>query len=180
VNFKVPFSKSHKNEILSQYEGWVSKSEAVIMLEYNKMAMKDINNLRSKVRDAGSQVHVTKNTLLKIALEKTGYVGVKQEEGTTLCGFAYSDAPVLAKLLLDLTKNSEVFKVKGGYMDGKTLTAEQVKSLATLPPLPVMRATLLGVLSAPASKLVRTLAEPARQVAAVIKAKSEESAAPAA
>ena len=176
----MPFSKSHKNEMLSQYEGWVRKSEAVIMVEYNKMAMKDINNLRTKVRESGNQVHVTKNTLLKLALEKSGYAGVKQEEGTTLCSFAYADAPALAKLLLDLTKNSEIFKVKGGFMDGRALTAEQVKSLSTLPPLPVMRATLLGVLSAPASKLVRTLAEPARQVAAVIKAKSEESAAPAA
>ena len=176
----MPFNKSQKNEILSQYEGWVRKSEAVIMLEYNKMAMKDINTLRNKVRDAGCQVHVTKNTLMKLALEKSGYEGVKQEDGTTLCGFANTDAPALAKLLLELTAKSEIFKVKGGYMDGKTLTAEQVKSLATLPPLPVMRATLLGVLSAPATKLVRTLAEPARGVAAVIKAHSEQNAVPAA
>jgi len=176
----VPFSKSQKTEIMSDYEGWVRKSEAVIMLEYNKMAMKDINNLRTKVRESGCQVHVTKNTLLKLALEKSGYEGVKQEEGTTICGFAFADAPALAKLLLDLTVKSEVFKVKGGFMDGKAITADQVKSLATLPPLPVMRATLLGVLSAPASKLVRTLAEPARSVAAVIKAHSEQDAVPAA
>lgn len=176
----MPFSKSQKTEILSQYEGWVRKSEAVIMLEYNKMAMKDINNLRTKVRESGGHVHVTKNTLLKLALEKSGYESIKQEEGTTLCGFANSDAPALAKLLLDLTAKSEVFKVKGGFMDGRALTADQVKSLATLPPLPVMRATLLGVLSAPASKLVRTLAEPARSVAAVIKAHSEQDAVPAA
>lgn len=176
----MPFSKSQKTEMLDQYEEWVRKSQAVIMLEYNKMGMKEINNLRTKVRDAGSQVHVTKNTLLKLALEKTGYENLKQEEGTTLCGFAYGDAPALAKLLLDLTKNSEVFKIKGGFMDGRVLTPEEIKSLATLPPLPVMRATLLGVLSAPATKLVRTLAEPARQVAAVIKAHSEQSAAQAA
>jgi large subunit ribosomal protein L10 len=166
--------------MLGQYEGWIRKSEAVIMLEYNKMAMKDINNLRTKVRDAGCQVHVTKNTLLKLALEKSGYEGVNQEEGTTLCGFAYSDAPALAKLLLELTNKSDVFKVKGGFMDGRVLSAEQVKALSLVPPLPIMRATLLGVLSAPASKLVRTLAEPARQVAAVIKAHSEQSAVPAA
>ena len=176
----MPFSKKHKNVMLGQYEDWVRKSQAVIMLEYSKMGMKEINTMRSKVRESGSQVHVTKNTLLKIALEKTGYSGISQEEGTTLCGFAYGDAPTLAKLLLDLTKNSEVFKIKGGYMDGKALSAEEVKALATLPPMPVMRATLLGVLSAPASKLVRTLAEPARQVAAVVKAHSEQSAAPAA
>ncbi|MCE1253352.1 MAG: 50S ribosomal protein L10 [Anaerolineae bacterium] len=176
----MPFSKKQKNVMLDQYEDWVRKSQAVIMMEYSKMGMKDINNLRSKVRETGCQVHVTKNTLLKRALEKAGYEGVEQEEGTTLCGFAYNDATALAKLISDLTKNSEVFKIKGGYMDGKTLTAEQVKALANLPTLPVMRATLLGVISAPATKLVRTLLEPAREVAAVVKAYSEKEAAPAA
>ena len=166
--------------MLDQYEGWIRESQAVIMLEYSKMGMKDINNLRTKVRESGCQVHVTKNTLLKMALEKAGYEGVKQEEGTTLCGFAYQDASALAKLIADMSKNSEVFKIKGGFMDGKALTADQVKSLANLPPLPVMRATLLGVISAPASKLVRTLAEPAREVAAVVKAYSEKEAVPAA
>jgi large subunit ribosomal protein L10 len=166
--------------MLGQYEDWVRKSDAVIMLEYSKMGMKEINNLRGKVREAGCQVHVTKNTLLKLALEHSGYQNIQQEEGTTLCGFAYTDGPSLAKLILELTNKSEVFKIKGGFMDGKALSADEVKALATLPPLPVMRATLLGVLSAPASKLVRTLAEPAREVAAVIKAYSEKSAVPAA
>ncbi len=166
--------------MLGQYEDWIRKSQAVIMIEYSKMGMKDINNLRSKIRESGCQVHVTKNTLLKLALEQAGYQDVKQEEGTTLCGFAFEDASALAKLIADLSKNSEVFKIKGGFMDGKALTADQVKALASLPPLPVMRATLLGVISAPASKLVRTLAEPAREMAAVVKAYSEKEAVPAA
>ena len=70
--------------------------------------------------------------------------------------------PALAKVLIDATKNSEIFKLKGGYLDGQPFTPQQVKALAELPPLPVMRATLLGVLQAPPAKLVRTLAEPAR------------------
>jgi large subunit ribosomal protein L10 len=69
-----------------------------------------------------------------------------------------------------------VFKLKGGYLDGRALNGKQVTALADLPPMPVMRAMLLGVLNAPASKLVRTLAEPARQMAAVLKAHAEKPA----
>ena len=69
-------------------------------------------------------------------------------------------------------------KIKAGYLEGRMMTAEEVKALADLPPLPVMRATLLGTLLAPASQLVRTLAEPGRQVAAVIKAYADQDAAP--
>lgn len=176
----MPFTKTEKTEMLNNYENWIRNSQAVIMLEFNKMSMKEISNMRTKVREAGCQVHVTKNTLLKLALEKAGYENIKQEEGSTLCGFALTDAPSLAKTIMDLTKNSEVFKVKGGFMDGKEISPEEIKALASLPPLPVMRATLLGVISAPASKLVRTLAEPARSMAAVIKARSEQNAAQAA
>jgi large subunit ribosomal protein L10 len=79
-----------------------------------------------------------------------------------------------AKSLAEVTKGIEFVKVKGGFMDKQTLSESQVKALATLPPLPVVRAQLLGVLQAPASKLVRTLAEPARQVASVVKAYSDK------
>ena len=91
--------------------------------------------------------------------------------------FAFGDVAGTAKALSDATKSIEFVKVKGGFMDKQALNAAQVKSLADLPPLPVVRAQLLGVLQAPASKLVRTLAEPARQVAAVIKAYSDKNAA---
>ena len=69
--------------------------------------------------------------------------------------------------------------MKGGFLDAKALNSAQVKSLASLPPLPVLRAQLLGILQAPASKLVRTLAEPGRSLAYVVKAYSDK-AAPAA
>ena len=71
-------------------------------------------------------------------------------------------------------KAGDVFKIKGGYLDGKPLTAEQVIALADLPTMPVLRAKLLGLFSAPASKLVHTLAEPARQMAAVLKAHADQ------
>ena len=98
-------------------------------------------------------------------------------ENSTAIGFAFEDVASTAKALSDQAKEVEAFQFKGGYMGAEILSSEQVTALAKLPPLPVLRAQLLGVLQAPASKLVRTLAEPARGLAAVIKARSEESAA---
>jgi large subunit ribosomal protein L10 len=178
--FSLAFTKEHKGEIIAQYEEWLKKSKAVLIVEYNHMSMKEIDGFRAKVRDAGGQVHVAKNTLMKIAMENAGMHDQLYLEKTSLVGFAFSDAAALAKVFNEATKNSEVFKLKGGYLDGRPLKAKDVKALAELPPLPVMRARLLGVLLAPASQVVRTIAEPGRQVAAVIKAYSDKEAVPAA
>jgi len=88
--------------------------------------------------------------------------------------FAFTDPASTAKALSEATKGSEFVKVKGGFMDGQMLSMDDVKALASLPPLPVVRGQLLGVLQAPAGKLVRTIAEPARGLAAVIKAFAEK------
>ena len=101
-------------------------------------------------------------------------------EKTTLVGFAFSDAAGARQSGDRIDSKSEVFKVKGGFLGKKAMNPAQVKALADLPPLPVMRAQLLGVLQAPASKLVRTLAEPGRSMAGVVKAYSEQGSAPAA
>lgn len=163
-----------------QYAAWVNSSQGLFALSYSKMRMVDINDLRAKVREVGGELHVVKNTLLTRVLREHGVTNVSLLEGTTLLAIAFNDAPAVAKVLTDATAKSEIFAVKGGFLGRDALSAAQVKALATLPPLPIMRATLLGTISAPASKLVRTLAEPARQVAAVIKAHSEKDAAPAA
>lgn len=157
----------------AQYEKWVSNSQAIFVLTYERMNMKEIDAFRAKVRETGNEVHLVKNSLFDRALEARGYPKAAFLEKTSLVGFAFSDPPALAKVFTDATKGSDTIAVKGGFLGRELIDGKQVKVLADLPPLPVMRATLLGVISAPATKLVRTLAEPARSVAAVIKAKSE-------
>ena len=174
------FTKQEKTQMVARYVQWIRSSQAMIVLSFNKMNMKEIDNLRAKVREAGGELHVVKNTLVKLALQEVGYPTDGLFEGSSLVGFAFQDAPALAKVLNEATRNSEIFALKGGYLGARRITAEQVKALAELPPLPVMRAQLLGVLQAPAAKLVRTLAEPARALAAVVKAYSEKGATPAA
>ena len=167
------FTKQHKGVLLKQYEGWLKQSQAVFILEYNKMSMKEVDTLRAKVRETGGELHVVKNTLMGIALKNSG-IETKNLVGTSLFGFALHDVPAMAKVLGDVTKNSEIFKLRGGYLSGQPITPENVKALADMPPLPVLRARLLGMLNAPASKIARTLAEPARQMAYVMKAYAEK------
>lgn len=175
------FSKKAKTEMLEQYQTWVNKSQGIFLMEYKGMTMKDIDSLRAKAREAGNEVHIVKNTLIELAIKNAGMdMPETYLEGTTAVGFALQDAPALAKVVSDVTHNSEIFKIKGGYLGAQTISTSEIKALAELPPLPVMRAKLLGTLLAPASKVARTLAEPGRSLAAVVKAYQEKGAAAAA
>jgi large subunit ribosomal protein L10 len=176
--FKLAFTKEEKEKLLEQYDAWLARSQAVYLLQYSKMSMKDIDGMRAKAREVGAEMHVVKNTLFDIALSKMGIEAKEFLEQTSLVGFAFNDAPALAKVVNEAAK-SDIFKVKGGLLGKRTISASDIKALADMPPLPVIRAQLLGILSAPASKLVRTFNEPARGLAAVVKAYSEKSMAPA-
>lgn len=168
-------SKQKKNEVIDQYKDWLKNSQAVIVVEYTGATMKDLENIRAKIRESGGEFHVVKNTLATLALEASGYAApAGLLENSSAASFAFSDPAATAKALAEATKGMEAVKVKGGYMGLQLLSAAQVKSLAELPPLPVVRAQLLGVLQAPAGKLVRTIAEPARSLASVFRAYSEK------
>ena len=165
------FSKERKKEIVATYQDWLGNSQAVFLAEYTGLTVKDMDALRDKVREVGGEFHVIKNTLGKIAFEESGYqVPEDLFLGSTAAGFAFEDAPAMAKALDDFSKSVGFLQFKGGYLEKNMLSMEEIKSLAALPPLPVVQAQLLSTLIAPASQLVRTLAEPARQVAAVLQA----------
>jgi large subunit ribosomal protein L10 len=156
-------TKERKEEVLTQYADWMKRSQAVILVEYTGVTMKALDNIRAKVRETGG-------AFTDMGMQFPSDYLVK----STAVSFAFNDPALTAKALTDATKGSEFVKVKGGFMSGQTLNAAQVKALADMPPLPVMRAQLLGMLQAPASKLARTIAEPARGLAAVLKAFSEK------
>lgn len=175
-------TKERKDQLIHQYGDWMKRSQLQVVMTYKGLSMKEVDGLRSKLREVGGEFHVVKNTLAKLAFQQAGMpLPEKFFEASTAIAFAFEDAPAIAKALNELQKTSEFVKVKGGYLDKKPVSPEGVKALADMPPLPVMRALLLGMMLAPASKLVRTLAEPARGLAAVLKAHAEpEAAAPAA
>ncbi len=173
-------TKDRKTAFIGEYQEWLTGSQAVFFTEYTGLTVKQLEDLRAKMREAGAEYHVVKNTLGKLVFKQAGYdIADELFEGSTGVGFAFEDSPAAAKALSDFARGVDLVRVKGGYLGKRYLTPAEIKALAELPPLPVVRSQLLGVLQAPAGKLVRTLAEPGRQIAAVIKAFSERETAAA-
>lgn len=172
-------TKEKKREIVVQYGEWLQKSRAIVFTEYAGMKMKNLDELRARVREAGGEFHIVKNTLLQRVLDEAG-MEIKDENfvNTLAVGFAFEDAPALAKVLTDYARETGLLAVKAGYLGTRLMNADDVTTLANVPPLPIMRATLLSTILAPASQLVRTLSEPGRQIAAVLKAYADADAAP--
>jgi large subunit ribosomal protein L10 len=129
-----------------------------------------MNDFRSKMRAAGGTVRVAKNRLAKIALQGTESEGMTDLfKGQTL--IAFSEDPVTApKVVMDFAKTNDKLVVLGGAMGATTLNAEGVKSLATLPSLDELRAKLLGLINAPATRVATVVAAPASQLARVFSA----------
>jgi large subunit ribosomal protein L10 len=171
-------SKEKKEQLQAQYQTWIEESQAVVLTEYTGLTMSMIDDLRAKVREAGGEFHVIKNTLGKRAFDAAGFSAPEEYWiGSTAFGIAFEDAPGIAKVIKDFGKDAPVIKIKGGLMDGELVSSEMVMALADLPPLPVVRGQLLGVISAPASKLARIIAEPGRALAQVVKAHADAAAA---
>jgi large subunit ribosomal protein L10 len=170
-------TKERKDELMKEYGELIQKSEGLILIEYRGLDMKGMGPLRTKVREASGELHVVKNTLARLALRQAGR-GAPDDlfTQTTAIGFAFSDVPGVAKALTAFAKDSEFVKVKGALLGGKVLTAKEVEALAELPPLPVVRAQLLGLLKAPASRLTGVVAGGVRQVVNVVKAYSDREA----
>jgi len=168
------FTRKEKEAMVEQYRNWIQDSNAFFVMSFQNMGMMQVDDAREKLREVNGEMHVVKNRLFRIVMEE---MGVELEQGfwqeNNMVAFAFSDAPSVAKVMSEVSKTN-VFDIRLGYMDDKVLAAEQVKALADLPTLPVMRGIMLGTIMASASKLVRTLAEPARSMAAVVKAFSEE------
>ena len=172
-------TKEQKREVVTQYGDWIQKSQALIVTDYKGLTVKDMDELRKKVREAGGEYHIVKNTLTKLAFKDAG-LSIEDEhfEGSTAIGFAFEEVSEMAKVLVDIAKETDILKVKGGFLGSDVVTAADIKALAELPPMPVMRAHMLGTIMAPANKLARILAEPGRQVASVLKAYTESESAP--
>jgi len=172
-------TKEKKQEVVKQYEEWLANSQGMIVSEYVGLSVKDLDALRKSIRETGGEFHILKNTLAKIAFDNAK-IAYNEETfvKSTAVGFAFEDPPALAKAIVDFSKENDSLKVKSGYLNGEMLSADEVKALASLPSLPVLRAQLLSTILAPATQIARVLAEPGRQIAAVLKAYSEKESSP--
>lgn len=170
-------TKKKKDELVNQYKDLIENSEALFIAEYAGMHVQSLEALRTKAYEANGSLHVTKNTLLKHALEEGKRpVSDKLLNGQLVTGFARTEAPAMAKVFVDFIKSDDKFKIRGGILGNQILTAQQVEALAKMPAMPQIRAQLLGILSAPSRNIASAIASGVRQVINVVDAyaKSED------
>lgn len=173
-------TRARKKEFLEQYKGYLSQAQGVILVTFQGLSVPEMETLRKKLKEQGAVFMVVKNTLLRIALQESEYPlpenGVL--EGPTAAVFALEDPVAAAKAVVDFIKeHEEQISIKAGFLERRVITAEAVRQLAQLPPLPVLRAQLIGLILAPATKLVQVLYEPGRRVAGVLKAYADQGSA---
>jgi large subunit ribosomal protein L10 len=174
---ELAISKERKEELLQAYADLIQKSEGMILVEYRGLNMKGMDPLRNRVREAAGELHVVKNTLARRALAAAGRdAPLEMLQQSTAIGFAFSDVPGVAKALTTYARESDFVKVKGGLLGDKVLTIKDIEALAELPPLPVVRAQLLGLMAAPATRITGAIAGGVRQVVNVVKAYSDKEA----
>jgi len=152
--------RAEKKEAVAALREVFTKTGVVVVAHYSGLTVAQLQNLRKQARDAGATVQVAKNRLAKIALDGTDVASIAPLlKGPTL--IAYSDDPIAApKVAVAFAKDNDKFVILGGAMGPTALNADSVKSLATMPSLDELRAKLVGLIQAPATKIAQLSTAP--------------------
>jgi large subunit ribosomal protein L10 len=161
--------------MVAEYLDNMSRSRAMILADYRGLTVANITQLRQNLREVDGSFHVVKNTLFERALKEAGLpVPTEQMDGPIAIGFCYGDTPPVAKALVDFAKGLDVLEIKGAILGTDLIDAAGVRGLADLPPRDVLRAQLIAAIEGPMSNLVNVLNAPMREIAQVLKARSEQ------
>ena len=168
-------TKEQKVEMVADYKDKMSRSRAIILTDYRGLTVAQISELRRNLREVDSVFQVVKNTLFELALEESGLpVPTVQMDGPLAVSYCLAETPPVAKLLREFAGSSDILVIKGAIMGTTVLDASAVASLADLPSREVLRAQLLGAVQGPMGSLVNTLNAPLRELAQLLRARSEQ------
>lgn len=169
--------RSQKTDAVAELNRTFNEVAVVVVTRNLGLTVAQSTQLRTKMREAGASYKVSKNRLAKIALEGTDYAGIS-DLLTGPTALATSTDPVAAaKVVSDFAKTNDKLEIVGGAMGKQVLDAEGIKALASLPSLDELRAKLIGLVQAPATKLATITQAPAAQIARVLSAYAEKDAA---
>ena len=168
-------NRPEKQASIREIQEVIQRNGAFYLVDFKGLKVKEISALRDKVKESAGSLKVVKNTLLRKASEGTGLSGASEwMEGPTALAWASADPIPLAKTLVAFAKDNPKLKVKGGVVDGKAVDAAGVETLSKLPGINEIRAGLIGLLQAPATKLVRVLCAPGRNVAVCLSERGKQ------
>ena len=148
-------NREEKAELLSEMNGLISGSEAVVISHYRGLTVAEMGELRKKARELGAELRVTKNRITRLALKGAKFEGLDDLfKGPTI--MAYSSDPISAcKLCVQFAKENEKFLVVGGALSSGVLSMAEIERLATIPSMDELRAKIIGLLQAPGAALAR-------------------------
>lgn len=171
--------KAEKTDMIADLLEKVNASPFLLVVDYTGLTVNKFEDLRKRLRAAGAELHVYKNTLIRKAAEQAGYPEKLNEvlSGQSAFVTGEKDVCAAAKVMKTFAKESQKAEIKAGVLDGQYLDPQGVNALADLPSREVLLAKLLGTLQAPASSLARLLNEPAASLARVLQAKADKEAA---
>src|SRR3954468_20745558 len=169
--------RQDKERIVSELAERLRNSQNLLVADYRGLTMPEIDELRSKLLETGARFSVVKNTLTRLAAEEAG---VKQllelVDGPTAIAFidADGDPAAAAKILNDTARAHDVLVIRGGLLEGDTVSDVEVKRLATLPPTDVLRAQLVGAVAGPLTTIVGLFTAPLRDLVNVLDARIKQ------
>jgi large subunit ribosomal protein L10 len=168
---RLAISKQRKAELVAQYVEQLKQSRGIILADYRGLSVNELSDLRHTMRPIGGKFQVVKNRLLALALKEVG-MSLPEEWliGPTAVGFCSDEIPPVAKALTGAAKDLETLNIKGGFVGTSVIAAEQVRTIADLPPREVLLAQVLGTINAPASQAAGVVASGIRQVLNVLQA----------
>lgn len=167
--------RAEKQFIGQEYVTRLNQSPFFMVVDYRGLTVGHFTELRKRLARTGSQIHVVKNSIFRVAVKEAGLADL----GATLAGqlavvTGQQDVSAAAKIVKTFQAEFDKPKLKFGYLNSQRLETQDLMALADLPSLEVLRARILGVLQAPAAKLVAVINTPGSQLARIIKAKSEK------
>ncbi len=169
--------KKDKERIVTELADRLRSAESLIVTDYRGLSVKEIDDLRTKLLEHGVRYTVVKNTLTRLAAEQAEAKDLLELlDGPTAIAFLDSEADpaAAAKVLNDIAGTGKVLVIRGGLLEGKTITEADVKNLASLPPTDVLRAQLVGALAAPMATIVGLFTAPLRDLVGVIDARIKQ------
>jgi large subunit ribosomal protein L10 len=175
--------KEQKTALVGEIAEGLGRASIALVSEYRGMKAGEATEVRRRLRAVRGELRVAKNTLIRRAIKDTAFTALDDKLGGPVgLILSFADPVELAKTVTGMRELGDKFKLRGGVLDGKPLTGEEIQALAALPPREVVLAQLLGLIMAPATQLVRLLNEPGSALARVVDAigKKNGDAAPAA